>query len=53
MGIVALHRMREQLVKFRTAEINCLRRLLAEHGELVPQGRAGLKPKSDNCLVLR
>ena len=40
-GILALHRMRQQLVKFRTAQINCLRGLLAEHGEVMPQGRAG------------
>ena len=38
-----LHRMRQQLVKFRTAQINCLRGLLAEHGEVMPQGRAGMR----------
>ncbi len=42
-GILALHRMRQQLVKFRTAQINCLRGLLAEHGEVMPQGRAGMR----------
>ena len=42
-GILALHRMRQQLVKFRTAQINCLRGLLAEHGEVMPHGRAGMR----------
>ena len=42
-GILALHRMRQQLVKFRTAQINCLRGLLAEHGEVMPQGQAGMR----------
>jgi len=35
--------MREQLVKFRTAQINGLRGLLTEYGEVMPQGRAGIK----------
>ena len=42
-GILALHRMRQQLVKFRTAQINCLRGLLAEYGEVMPCGRAGMR----------
>ena len=42
-AILALHRMRQQLVKFRTAQINGLRGLLAEYGEVMPQGRAGLR----------
>ena len=37
-AILALHRMRQQLVKFRTAQINCLRGLLTEYGEVMPQG---------------
>ena len=41
-AILALHRMRQQLVKFRTAQINGLRGLLAEYGEVMPQGRAGI-----------
>ena len=40
-GILALHRMRQQLVKYRTAQINGLRGLLTEYGEVMPQGRAG------------
>jgi transposase len=42
-AVLALHRMREQLVKFRTAQINGLRGLLTEYGEVMPQGRAGIK----------
>ena len=42
-AILALHRMRQQLVKFRTAQINGLRGLLAEYGEVMPQGRAGIR----------
>jgi len=34
--------MRQQLVKFRTAQINGLRGLLSEYGEVVPQGRTGI-----------
>lgn len=42
-AILALHRMRSQLVKFRTAQINGLRGLLAEYGEVMPQGKSGVK----------
>ena len=41
-AVLALHRLRQQLVKFRTAQINGLRGLLAEYGEVMPQGRAGI-----------
>lgn len=41
-AILALHRMRSQLVKFRTAQTNGLRGLLAEYGEVMPQGKAAL-----------
>ena len=41
-AVLALHRMRQQLVKFRTAQINALRGLLAEYGEVMAKGRAGL-----------
>ena len=41
-AILALHRMRQQLVKFRTAQINALRGLLTEYGEVMAKGRAGL-----------
>jgi transposase len=42
-AVLALHRVREQLVKFRTAQINGLRGLVMEYGEVMPQGRAGIK----------
>jgi transposase len=41
-SVLAMHRMREQLVKFRTAQINALRGLLAEYGEVMRQGRPAL-----------
>jgi transposase len=41
-AVLALHRMREQLVKFRTAEINGIRGLLTEFGEVMKTGRAAL-----------
>ena len=41
-AILALHRMRSQLVKFCTAQINGLRGLLAEYGEVMPQGKAAV-----------
>ena len=41
-AILALHRMRQQLVKFRTAQINALRGLLSEYGEVMAKGRAGI-----------
>ena len=45
-AMLALHRMREQLVKFRTAQINGLRGLLTEYGEVMAQGQ-GRRDKSD------
>ena len=42
-AILALHRMRQQLVKFRTAQSNGLRGLLAEYGGVMARGRAGLR----------
>ena len=42
-AILALHRMRSQLVKFRTAQINGLRGLLTEYGEVMPQGKVGVR----------
>ena len=49
-AILALHRMRQQLVKFRTAQINGLRGLLAEYGEVMPQGRAGMRTGMASAL---
>jgi transposase len=38
-AILAMHRIRQQLVKTKTAQINALRGLLAEYGEVFGQGR--------------
>jgi transposase len=38
-GVLTLHRMREQLVKMRTMQVNQLRGLLYEFGAELPQGR--------------
>lgn len=41
-AVLALHRMRQQLVKFRTMQSNGLRGLLTEYGEVMATGRAAL-----------
>lgn len=41
-AILALHRMRQQLVKFRTAQINALHGIFLEFGETVRKGRISL-----------
>jgi len=41
-AMLCLHRMREQLVKIRTMQINGLRGMLTEYGEVLGQGRASL-----------
>lgn len=41
-AMLALHRMRSQLMKFRTMQTNGLRGLLAEYGEVTAKGRASL-----------
>jgi transposase len=41
-AVLALHRMRQQLVKFRTMQINNLRGLLTEYGEVMSKSRAAL-----------
>ncbi|MDX5626467.1 MULTISPECIES: IS110 family transposase [unclassified Brenneria] len=41
-AVLALHRMRRQWVKFRTAQTNALHGLLLEFGETVRKGRAAL-----------
>ena len=47
-SILALHRMREQLIKMRTMQVNQVRGLLYEFGADLPQGRQqGLKEVPD------
>lgn len=41
-AVLALHRMRQQSVKFRTMQMNSLRGLLAEYGEVMGKSRAAL-----------
>ena len=41
-AVLSLHKMRRQLVKFRTAQINALHGLLLEFGEMVRKDRASL-----------
>lgn len=41
-AVLALHRMRQQLVKFRTMQINSLRGVLTEYGEVMGKARAAL-----------
>ncbi|WP_321938808.1 IS110 family transposase [Paraburkholderia sp. J8-2] len=50
-AVLALHRMREQLVKFRTAQSNCLRGLLTEYGEVMNKGRAALNRAMPSVLA--
>ena len=50
-AVLALHRMRQQLVKFRTAQINGLRGLLAEYGEIMPRVRAGMRQGMATALA--
>jgi transposase len=49
-AMLALHRMREQLVKFRTMQINGLRGLLTEYGEVMSKGRAALDKEIPEVL---
>jgi transposase len=41
-AVLALHRIREQKVKFRTAQVKSLRGLLTEYGEVMGKSRAAL-----------
>lgn len=49
-AVLALHRMRQQLVKFRTMQSNGLRGLLGEYGEVMPVGRAALNRGMKDAL---
>ncbi|MGT2455416.1 IS110 family transposase [Cupriavidus basilensis] len=50
-AMLALHRMRQQLVKFRTMQINALRGLLTEYGEVMGRGRAALDKSIPEVLA--
>ncbi|WP_081623975.1 IS110 family transposase, partial [Cupriavidus sp. UYPR2.512] len=49
-AMLGLHRMREQLVKFRTMQVNGLRGLLTEYGEVMSKGRAALDKEIPEVL---
>ncbi|ECC9721721.1 IS110 family transposase [Salmonella enterica] len=49
-AILGLHRMRLQLVKFRTAQINALHGLLLEFGETTHKGRSSLAKEMPEAL---
>lgn len=50
-AVLALHRMRQQLVKFRTMQSNGLRGLLTEYGEVMTVGRAALDRAMSDVLA--
>jgi transposase len=50
-AVLALHRMRQQLIKFRTMQNNSLRGLLAEYGEVMAVGRVALNKAMVDILV--
>lgn len=50
-AVLALHRMRQQLVKFRTMQSNGLRGLLTEYGEVLAVGRAALNRAMPDVLA--
>ena len=50
-AVLALHRMRQQLVKFRTMQSNGLRGLLTEYGEVMAVGRAALNRGIKDALA--
>lgn len=49
-AVLALHRMRQQLVIFRRSQSNCLRGLLGEYGEVMAQGRAAINQAMPEIL---
>ncbi|AEA65446.1 IS110 family transposase [Burkholderia gladioli] len=49
-AMLALHRLREQLVKVRTMQINSLRGLLTEYGEVMPKGRVAIDREMPTVL---
>lgn len=50
-AVLALHRCRQQLVKFRTMQSNGLRGLLTEYGEVMAVGRAALERAMKEVLA--
>lgn len=50
-AVLALHRIRSQQIKFRTAQINCLRGLMGEYGEVMGVGRKRLNEEMPGALA--
>ncbi|RQS42157.1 IS110 family transposase [Burkholderia sp. Bp8986] len=50
-AVLGLHRMRQQLVKFRTMQMNSLRGLLTEYGEVMAKSRAALDKGTPDILA--
>lgn len=50
-AVLGLHRMREQLVKFRTAQINAVRGLLSEFGVVMPKSRTAFGARIAEALA--
>lgn len=50
-AVLALHRMRQQLVKFRTMQSNGLRGLMGEYGEVMALGRKALNEALPGALA--
>lgn len=50
-AVLALHRMRQQMVKFRTMRSNGLRGLLTEYGEVMARSRAALDSAMPGVLA--
>ncbi len=50
-AVLAMHRMRQQLIKFRTMQMNGLRGLLTEYGEVMGRSRGALDRAVPEVLV--
>lgn len=50
-AVLALHRIRQQLVIFRRSQSNCLRGLLGEYGEVMGVGRAAMNRAMPEVLL--
>jgi transposase len=50
-AVLALHRMRQQLVICRRSQFNCLRGLLGEYGEVMGVGRAAMNRDTPDLLL--
>jgi transposase len=50
-AVLALHRQRQLLVRFRTMQVNQLRGILYEFGEVLPEGRAKATKEASGALA--